>query len=588
MPFEWGVEQDKARQYIIDRLTNEPILAIYDPQLPTEVHTDASAIGYGAVLIQIHEGELRRAVAYFSKSTQGAEPKYHSYELETLAVVKALQNFRKYLLGVPFKIVTDCNALKLTERKKDLLPRVARWWLSMQDFQYTFAYRKGSLMSHADYLSRNPVEVCHIQNPKNWAKLAQSADEETLNLIDKFNNGQLDSSRYVLRNGLLYVKYFPIGEESRLLCYIPKGFRLSLLHVFHDDQDHIGYDKAIELILHHFWFPGLRPFVRKYLKHCIVCLSHKRVPRASHQPIESWTKPDLPFSVVHMDTLGPSPESQGYKHVLIIIDAFTKYCLLYSLRRQDTDELKRAFTNAVSMFGSPRLLVADRGRMFESAAFQDMVSSFGSDIHFITPNMHHENGQAERYCRTLLNLLRIEVNHRGQSWSDVLWKTQLILNSTKHSTTNMSPLQLLIGSDTSTPVIRALVRDVAIDIATPNREALIALRRHRVSSLLSTNQQKQDDRINKGRRSLYEFEVNDKHRYKLELLAGSYGKRTEAAAENMVPWAGEWTPETCAAFFDSESDDSLHDNSEEAEARSVLENIKVADEDDRLSGEAVL
>ncbi|CAK1581439.1 unnamed protein product [Parnassius mnemosyne] len=325
MPFEWGVEQDKARQYIIDRLTNKPVLAIYDPQLPTEVHTDTSAIGYGAVLIQIHEGGLRRAVAYLSKSTQGAEPKYHSYELETLAVVKALQNFRKYLLGVSFKIVTDCNALKLTERKKDLLPHVARWWLSMRDFQYTFEYRKGSLMSHADYLSRNPVEVCHIQNPKNWTKLAQSADEETLNLIDEFNNGQLDSSRYELRNGLLYVKYFPIGEESRLLCYIPKGFRLSLLHVFHDDQDHIGYDKTIELILRYFWFPGLLPFVRKYLKHCIVSLSHKRMPRAPHQPIESWTKPDVPFSVVHMDTLGLLPESQDYKHVLLIIDAFTKY-----------------------------------------------------------------------------------------------------------------------------------------------------------------------------------------------------------------------------------------------------------------------
>ncbi|CAK1582532.1 unnamed protein product [Parnassius mnemosyne] len=76
MPFEWGVEQDKARQYIIDRLTIEPVHGnIYNPQLPTEVHTNASAIGYGAVLIQIHEGGLRRAVAYLSKKTQGVEPK---------------------------------------------------------------------------------------------------------------------------------------------------------------------------------------------------------------------------------------------------------------------------------------------------------------------------------------------------------------------------------------------------------------------------------------------------------------------------------------------------------------------------------
>lgn len=72
--------------------------------------------------------------------------------------------------------------------------------------------------------------------------------------------------------------------------------------------------------------------------------------------------------------------------------------------------------------------------MFESSDFQNMVKSFGSDIHFITPNMHHENGQAERYCRTLLNLLHVEANHRQKGRSEVLWKTQLILNSTKHST----------------------------------------------------------------------------------------------------------------------------------------------------------
>lgn len=450
----------------------------------------------------------------------------------------------------------------------------------MQDFQYNFEYRKGSLMSHADYLSRNPIDVCHIQSPKNWAKLAQSADSETLNLIDKLNNGQLDSSRYVVKNGLLYVKYASTGQETRLLCFIPKGYRLSLLHVFHDDQDHIGYDKTVELLLRHFWFPGLRAFVKKYLKHCVVCLSFKRVPRAPNQTIESWTKPDAPFSVVHMDVLGPLPEAQGYKYVLVMVDAFSKYCLLYALYRQDTEELKRAFTDAVSLFGSPRLLVTDRARMFESSIFQEMVRSYGSDIHFITPGMHHENGQAERYCRTLLNLLRIEVNHRQQSWSDVLWRTQLILNSTKHNTTNMSPLQLLIGSDSSTPIIRALVRDVAFDMATPNREATMVLRRQRATSLLSANQHKQDGYVNKDRTtSPHEFNVSDKvfvikasqaagkmdscmrgpykvlerlphHRYKLELLVGSYGKRTEAAAENMVLWAGEWTPETCAAFFE--------------------------------------
>lgn len=165
--FLWGNEQEEARQHIISQLTSEPVLAIYDSSLPIEVHTDASSIGYGAVLLQTHVNCYKRAVGYFSKRTQGAEPKYHSYELETLAVVKALQHFRHYLVGVHFTVVTDCNALKSTQKKKDLLPRVARWWVYLQDFDFTLEYRKGTSMSHADYLSRNPVNICEVRRQRN-------------------------------------------------------------------------------------------------------------------------------------------------------------------------------------------------------------------------------------------------------------------------------------------------------------------------------------------------------------------------------------------------------------------------------------
>lgn len=173
VPFHWGPEQESVKQEIVSVLTSSPVLSIFDPLLRTEVHTDASSIGYGAVLLQLRADGTKHVVAYFSKTTQGAESRYHSYELETLAVVRALQSFRHYLIGLEFKIVTDCNALKATEKKKDLLPRVARWWIYLQDFNFTIEYRKGAMMTHADYLSRNPVaEVNQISKPRNWALVA--------------------------------------------------------------------------------------------------------------------------------------------------------------------------------------------------------------------------------------------------------------------------------------------------------------------------------------------------------------------------------------------------------------------------------
>lgn len=582
VPFHWGPEQEKVRQDIIQVLTTEPVLAIFDPELPTEVHCDASSHGYGSVLMQTHRDGKKRVVAYFSKSTQGAESRYHSYELETLAVVKALQHFRHYLVGIQFKVITDCNALKATERKKDLLPRVARWWIYLQDFTFEINYRKGSMMSHADYLSRNPTaEVNSLTRPRNWAQMAQAADQETQQLVEQLQAGQLDPRRYVYQNDTLYYRYSPLGEEARLLCYIPKGHRLSLLRVFHDEHEHIGAEKTLDLILKHFWFPGLRQFVAKYVAHCVICISNKRVPRAPHQQITSWRKPEVPFETLHIDALGPLPVSHGYKFVLLVVDAFTKYCLLYPIVRQDAEELKRAASNAISLFGVPKLLVVDRGRMFEARSFVQWISEMGCEMHYITPEMHNSNGQVERYVRTLLNMIRIETNHKSASWSDTLWRLQLVLNTTKQKTTQASPLNLLVGIDGATPVIRSLVRDVAAESTGPDRAAWREICRTRASELLRRNQSRQDSYVNQKRRPPRVFQTGDmvfvikysqstgkldpgmrgpyrvlktlpSGRYELKLLSGSYGKTTQAAAEYMVPWRGEWCPDACAAFFECE------------------------------------
>ncbi|CAF4883151.1 unnamed protein product [Pieris macdunnoughi] len=198
-------------------------------------------------------------------------------------------------------------------------------------------------------------------------------------------------------------------------------------------------------------------------------MANKRVPRAPLQPITSWTKPDVAFHTLHMDVLGPLQESNGYKHVMVVVDAFSKYCLLYPMRKKDLEELKQVFKNVVSLFGTPSLLVTDRGRMFESTHFVKWINELGCSIHHITPEMHHANGQVERYIRTLLNMLRIEVNHKKSEWSEELWRLQLVLNITRQKTTQASPLNLLLGTEGTTPAIQALVRDVTVDCSSSDR-----------------------------------------------------------------------------------------------------------------------
>lgn len=119
--WSWEDAQERAFQTIKGKLTTRPVLAIFDPDKPTEVHTDANTIGIGAILLQQVDGKMA-VVSYFNRETTADQRCYHFYELETMAV--ALRYFRIYLLGIKFKVVTDCNAVRSTFVKRDLLPRI--------------------------------------------------------------------------------------------------------------------------------------------------------------------------------------------------------------------------------------------------------------------------------------------------------------------------------------------------------------------------------------------------------------------------------------------------------------------------------
>lgn len=85
---------------------------MYHPDRYTELHTDASKYGYGSMLLQQDPEDMKlHPIYYSSRKTTDAEPKYHSYELEVLAIISSLKKFRHYLLGIHLRIVLHLNKL---------------------------------------------------------------------------------------------------------------------------------------------------------------------------------------------------------------------------------------------------------------------------------------------------------------------------------------------------------------------------------------------------------------------------------------------------------------------------------------------
>lgn len=122
----WTTQHDAAFVELKKRLVEKPVLAHFSFEAKTQVHTDASKDGLGAILLQEQVNGEFHPVVYASRRTSEYEERYHSYELETLAVVWALEKFRTYLIGLKFAVVTDCNAVRATLSKRDLLPRIGR------------------------------------------------------------------------------------------------------------------------------------------------------------------------------------------------------------------------------------------------------------------------------------------------------------------------------------------------------------------------------------------------------------------------------------------------------------------------------
>lgn len=152
----WDDKCEAAFKELKQRLTNAPVLAFADPQLPYVLHVDASREGLGGVLYQ-DQGEGLRPVAFISRSLTPSERHYPTHKLEYLALKWAVvDKLHDYLYGVKFEVRTDNNPLTyvLTSAKLDATGH--RWLAALSTYEFSLKYRAGVQNIDADALSRRP------------------------------------------------------------------------------------------------------------------------------------------------------------------------------------------------------------------------------------------------------------------------------------------------------------------------------------------------------------------------------------------------------------------------------------------------
>jgi hypothetical protein len=161
--FYWGEEQMKSFNNLKYSISHAPILILPNPTLPFTVTTDASTFAVGAVIQQQQdESKGLQPIAFLSKKLSTAETKYPIHEQELLAIILALKEWRHYLYGNHFTVITDHHSLQYLQSQPHLSPRQTRWLEFLQQFDFEIIYKPGKSNTVADALSRRADH--HDQN----------------------------------------------------------------------------------------------------------------------------------------------------------------------------------------------------------------------------------------------------------------------------------------------------------------------------------------------------------------------------------------------------------------------------------------
>jgi hypothetical protein len=452
--WRWTDEEEAAFQKLKIMLVERPVLALHKPGAMTEVHTDASALGVAGILLQKQDDGKLHPVAYYSRQTSEAESKYHSYELETLAVVESLKKFRSYLIGVQFTVVTDCNSLKASSSKKELIPRIARWWLQLQEYTFEVQYRPGERMKHADALSRNPSPLTKEEEedayvlriePATWVLSAQLTDPKVQDIKEVLSRPPVTEkdrfvySHYTLRQDRVY-RVTPRG----LLWLVPRGMRHEVVKIAHEAVGHCGTDKTMWKIGEAYWFPNMRNYVDAFIKCCIPCLYSKRKTGKAEGFLNPIPKGTEPLKTVHVDHLGPFPRSKKRNaHLIVAVDAFTKFTFIKAVRSTDTKAVIEYLRDLFCTYGVPEVLVTDRGTAFTAKRFENFCDQNKMRHVKVAVGTPRANGQVERLNRSILDiLLTTEEENR---WDEQVRAVQFAINNTRNQSTKKTPSELLLG-----------------------------------------------------------------------------------------------------------------------------------------------
>ncbi|XP_054276356.1 uncharacterized protein K02A2.6-like [Macrosteles quadrilineatus] len=390
-----------------------------------------------------------------------SERRYAQVDREALSIIGGVKKFHNYLYGRHFEIRTDHKPLLglFTVDKQTpntLSPRMIRWSILLNGYDFDLVYKPGISIPNADGLSRLPCssnvvdqEINEVLNDVLYIE-SDEVKPITANIIAK--ETEKDP---LLSKVLLWTQRGCLLWGTRVI--IPSTLRQQALKLLH--MGHEGIVRTKALAQSYFWWPKLDQDIENIVNSCQACQqSRHNPPRATVLP---WEKTKQPWSRLHIDFAGPFQN----KLFLIVVDSFSKWLEVVLVPSTDSRSTIKVLRSLFATHGVPDTIVSDNGSAFTSQEFRSFNESNGIRHVVVAPYHPSSNGQAERMVQTTKNSLRRILQG---DWQKRLAQFLISSHITPNCSTNMSPSELLFGRR-----IRTILDRVHPDYSSSDKEEKI-------------------------------------------------------------------------------------------------------------------
>lgn len=397
--FHWTEKHENAFSILKQKLLESPVLAHPDFSKEFILTTDASGVGIAGVLSQIQDGK-ERPIGYCSRSLKPREAifaKDNATENELLAISWAAKYFRPYLYGKHFTVYCDNKALVHLSKINNENPRIMKYKLELEEYQFTIKHKAGSSNGNADALSR--MFVLKV--------LSDELDQETI--MNESHSSKLAGHK---------------GVDATIAKIKDAGFT----------------------------WPSIAKDVKNFVRKCKSCQTNKCYSKTK-LPMKVTDTPSRPMEKIAIDLVEELPMSpEGYKHILTIQDNFSKHLWGIPLKTKNAEEIAEKFAQEfILKFGIPDRILSDQGASFDSKLFKNLCKIF--NIQKIRTSSHHpqSNGSLERCHRSMKEYFRHFINANQTNWAELIQLSCFAHNTTRHSVTGFTPYEILHGFKITVP-----------------------------------------------------------------------------------------------------------------------------------------